>query len=438
MKKRIIYFLTPVLLLLAGCEKEFVNPNAADGGEVVKSAEGLTALIVGLKKEYSVGATSALYNMVSANGLTTKELYVINTGNGELAALEAGKGTVGGNNAFLNNIWTSSNIIKANAQLLIDNYQNVRETGTTEMIRVYGHFFKALAIGTMAQFWESVPTEVVRADDFLAGKRPAFKSRADALQEAVDLLNAAAPIAEATPPSAFFNTKVGTDIDIKNTVYALLARYNLMLGRYDDALAAANKVDLSAAAKKSIFKYETVNPNPVFRTSLVNNNTYNGVPNFGLPVALQPDANDGRIAFYLGANVVPVKVQGFFKSDADPIPLYLPGEITLIQAECYARKDMLTEAVAALDAVRTKTTDAYGVTAKGTAYAGPVNKDDILLDIYRQRCIELYMSGLKLEDCRRFGRPGPNDANPERSRDFYPYPTVERDNNPNTPADPPV
>jgi hypothetical protein len=424
--------------MLAGCEKEFINPNAADGGEVIKSAEGLTALIVGLKKEFSVGATSALYNMVSANGLTTKELYVINTGNGELAALEAGKGTVGGSNAFLNNIWTSSNIVKANAQLLIDNYQNVRETGTTEMIRVYGHVYKAMAIGTMAQFWESVPTEVVRADNFLAGQRPSFKSRTDALQEAVDLLNAAAPIAEATPPSAFFNTKVGTDIDIKNTVYALLARYNLMLGKYDDALAAANKVDLSATAKKSIFKYETVNPNPVFRTSLVNNNTYNGLPNFGLPAALQPDAGDGRIAFYLGANVVPVKVQGFFKSDADPIPLYLPGEITLIQAECYARKDMLTEAVAALDAVRTKTTDLYGVTAKGSAYAGAINKDDILLDIYRQRCIELYMSGLKLEDSRRFGRPGPNDANPERSRNFYPYPTVERDNNPNTPADPPV
>jgi hypothetical protein len=88
--------------------------------------------------------------------------------------------------------------------------------------------------------------------------------------------------------------------------------------------------------------------------------------------------------------------------------------------------------------VRTKTTDLYGVTAKGSAYSGAINKDDILLDIYRQRCIELYMSGLKLEDSRRFGRPGPNDANPERSRNFYPYPTVERDNNPNTPADPPV
>ncbi len=436
MKKLIIYILTPLLIAFAGCQKEFINPNAADGGEVIQSAEGLTALIVGLKKEFSVGATSALYNAVSANGLSSKELYVINTGNGELAALEAGKGNVGGSNSFLNNIWSSCNIVKTNAQLLIDNYGNVRETGTTEMIRVYGHVFKAMAIGTMAQYWENVPTEVVGANEFLNGKRPSFKTRADALQEAVDLLNAAAPIADGTAPSAFFITKVGSDINIKNTVYALLARYNLMLGKYSDALAAANKVDLTS---KSVFKFDAVSQNPVYRTSLVNNNTYNGLPNFGLPAALTPDAGDARIAFYLGNNTVPVKVQGFFKSDADPIPLYLPGEMTLIKAECYARMDMLTEALAALDAVRTKTTDAFGVTAKGTAYSGdPTDKTAILQDIYRQRCIELYMSGMKLEDSRRFGRPGPNDTDSERSRNFYPYPTVERDNNPNTPADPSV
>lgn len=436
MKKLSIYLLTPALLLLASCQKEFSNPNAADGGEVIKSAEGLTALIVGLKKEFSVGATSALYNAVSANGLSTKELYVINTGNGELAALEAGKGTVGGSNAFLNNIWSSCNIVKTNAQLLIDNSNNSRESGTKELILVYGQVFKAMAIGTMAQFWEQVPTEVVRADDFLAGKRPSFKSRNDALQEAIDLLNAAAPLAESTTPSDFFKTKVGSDIDIKNTVYALLARYNLMLGKYADALTAANKVDLT---KKSVFKFDGVSPNAVYRTSLVNNNTYNGLVNFGLPAALAPDAGDGRIAFYLGGNVSPVKVQGFFKSDADPIPLYLPGEITLIKAESYARQNMLPEAIGALDAVRTKTADAFGVTAKGVAYSGSASdKDAILLDIYRQRCIELYMTGLKLEDSRRFGRPGPNDAAPERSRNFYPYPTVERDNNPNTPSDPPV
>ncbi len=435
MKKILLTLLTPLLLFTVSCKKEFFNPNAADGGQVVQSAEGLTALIVGIKKEYSVGATSALYNAISSNGLTTKELYVINTGNGELAALEAGQGNVGGSNAFLRNIWTSSNVVKANAQLLIDNYDNVREPGTTELIRVYGHFFKALAIGTMANFWEQVPTEVVNSDEFLSGKRPSFKSRQAALEEAVELLNAAAGIMQSVTPSTFFNVKVGTDIDLKNAVNALLARYNLMLGKYDEAIAAANNVVLSS---KSVLKFDAVSQNPVYRTSLVNNNTYNGLPNFGLPAVLAPDALDARIPFYLGANVVPVKVQGFFKSDTDPIPIYLPGEMTLIKAECFARKNMLTEAIGELNTILTKTADPFGVTAKLNAYAGAMTADAVLLEIYRQRCIELYMSGMKLEDSRRFNRPGPTDANPERSRNYYPYPTVERDNNANTPADPPI
>jgi len=46
------------------------------------------------------------------------------------------------------------------------------------------------------------------------------------------------------------------------------------------------------------------------------------------------------------------------------------------------------------------------------------------------------MSGLKLEDSRRFGRPGPGQAGAERTRNFYPYPQQERDGNPNTPNDP--
>ena len=58
-------------------------------------------------------------------------------------------------------------------------------------------------------------------------------------------------------------------------------------------------------------------------------------------------------------------------------------------------------------------------------------KTEILDEIYKNRCIELYMSGLKLEDMRRFGRPLT-----ERKRNFFPYPFRERDGNPNTPSDP--
>ena len=326
-------------------------------------------------------------------------------------------------------------VTKANAQLLIDNYENVREPGTTELIRVYGHFFKALSIGTMANFWEQIPTEVVSADAFLSGKRPTFKTRQAALEEAVELLNGAATIMQTVTPSTYFNVKVGTDIDIKNSISALLARYNLMLGKYAEALTAANNVDLT---KKSFFRYDAVSQNPVFRTSLVNNNTYNGLPNFGLPDTLKPNVLDARIAFYLGNNTVPVKVQGFFKSDADQIPVYLPGEMTLIKAECFARQNQLTEAVAELDKILVKATDPFGVTAKLSAYTGTMTTEAVLFEIYRQRCIELYMSGMKLEDSRRFNRPGPNDPGAERSRNFYPYPTVERDNNANTPADPAI
>jgi hypothetical protein len=50
----------------------------------------------------------------------------------------------------------------------------------------------------------------------------------------------------------------------------------------------------------------------------------------------------------------------------------------------------------------------------------------------------MMMSGMRLEDSRRFGRPGPNEPNEERNRNFYPYPNSERNNNVNTPPDPAI
>lgn len=436
MKKIIIIAMLPFMLLFGSCEKEYTNPNAATKDAVINSVDGLLGLVVGIKREYSVGATSALYNLISANGLTTKELFVINTGNGELAALEAGRGNVGNANAFVNNIWTSANLVKAYSQLLIDNADVATDQGTFTGILVYGHYFKALSIGTMAQFWEQVPTDIITSDDFLGGRNANFKPRTEALQEAIQLLEDAAGELAKTPISAYFNSKVGNDINMTNAIQALLARYYTMVGNSAKALEAANKVDLTS---KSVFRYDAINQNPVFRTSLVNNNTYNGLFNFGLTGALAPDPADGRIPFYLGANpMTNVKVQGFFKSDTDPIPVYLPGEIMLIKAEAYARQNQLPQAIAELNKVLTKTDDVFAVNANQPIYGGAQTQDAVLQEIYRNRCIELYMSGLKLEDSRRFNRPGPNDANAERNRNFYPYPLRERTNNPNTPADPTV
>jgi hypothetical protein len=60
----------------------------------------------------------------------------------------------------------------------------------------------------------------------------------------------------------------------------------------------------------------------------------------------------------------------------------------------------------------------------------------VLLEILRNRDIELAFQGFRLADSRRFGRPGPGSTSAERNRNFYPYPRTERENNSSTPADP--
>lgn len=435
--KYIIYsfFGLAALLHSSSCTKEYVNPNAATKTEVLSSADGLMGLAVGVRREWSVGATSALYNTVICNGLATKELTVLNTGNNTLASLEAGKGSLNGANSTMANLWTSANLVKAYAQQLIDNSSVIGDPGTKAGVEAYGLFFKALAIGTLSQFWEQVPTEVVSSNEYIDGKRPGFKPRAAALDEAIAILKQADATIKANAPSATFNAKVGTDISLPNAIQAMIARFSLMNGKLDDAFAAANAVSPSVL---SVFKYDAVNQNPVYRSGFVSNNVVAGVANFGLSGTLAPEATDARIAFYLGGTTLS-KATGFFKSDLDVIPVYLPSEMTLIKAEVLARQNKITEAIAELNKIRTKTTDPLNVTAKLAAYSGAETQVAVLEEIYKQRCIELFLSGLKLDDCRRFGRPGPTDPNFERNRNFFPYPNVERDNNQaNTPADPAV
>jgi len=150
---------------------------------------------------------------------------------------------------------------------------------------------------------------------------------------------------------------------------------------------------------------------------------------------LAPTSGDGRIAFYTSINttVAPrYRINGFFNATTTAVPVYLPSEMTLIKAEAFARTSNLTSALTELNKVITKTAaaDPFKVGA-GLAASTATTSADILDEVYKNRCIELYMSGLKLEDMRRFGR-----ATTERKRNFFPYPFKERDGNPNTPADP--
>lgn len=429
MKKILNIFLLGVLLAAAGCKKEYRNPNAPTQDDVFSSAEAMTRVIVGIKNRFAVNTLGAasIYQAISASGLSTKELVVQNAGNADLAQLENGANNLAPNNGVIGSLWSSTNIVNNEAQKLIDGSNNVGDLNLKNAIRIYGHLYKAMALGTLAAFWEKLPINT--------GENAEFSTRTDALTRAVQLSDEASTLLATTTVPATFTAQVGAEIDLKNTLLALSARYNMMLGNNDAAIAKAAAVDLT---KKSTFFYNNVNPNPVFRSGVTTANVYGIRADFGLSGALLPNANDKRRTFHLVKNTA--NGSGFFQNDATPIPIYQPGEMLLIQAEANARKSQLATAKNFLDMVLQKTAaqDAFGVGAELPAYSGPLTQADLLQEIYKNRCVEMYLSGMKLEDSRRFNRPGPGSANAERTRNFYPYPQQERDGNPNTPDDPPI
>lgn len=426
MKKNLIIISLGVLAL-TGCKKEYVNPNAPTDAQVFSTTEGLTKLIVGLKQRHAVNGVgvSSLYQSISASGLSTGEVTVLNAGNADLAQIQNGGNNLAPNNGVITSLWTTANVVSAEASKIISSVGIISDQNYRNSVLAYAHLYKAMAIGTLAQFWERVPVENKSGAEFV--------TRQAALAAAIKLLDDAFTLMSSTTVPTAFSSQVGTEIDLNNTLLALSARYNLMAGNFDQAIAKAGAVDLT---KRSIFFYNTLNPNPVFRSSLITNNVYGIVNNFGLSGSLLPAPADKRIAFHLTRNAQ--NGSGFFQGDATAIPIYLPGEMLLVLAEAHARKDQLTQATGFLNQVLTKTpaADAFGLGADLPTYSGANTRDAILTEIYKNRCIELYLTGMKLEDSRRFARPGPGQTGPERTRNFYPFPQQERDGNPNTPPDP--
>jgi starch-binding outer membrane protein, SusD/RagB family len=417
-----------ILIPATSCKKEFKDPSRATQDKLFGTASGLTGVSVGLQRVYSLGRASNLYNTVAADGFITKQLLLLNVGNLPEAQLTTGGTAVDGTNTMLAGLWTSSNKIIYDADNVLTNAVSLSDKGVASGLIGYASILKAMAIGNLSMFWEKVPAA--------NGTNVTFITRAEGFAKAIAVIDNALTNVSAASISPSFLSNIPAGIDIINTLQALKARYSLYAGNYTQALAAANAVDLT---KKSTFNYDATNPNPIYDVAGSNFNVFQPIDStMGLPLAIQPDLTDKRVPFYMVLSGSPASrflMKGFAASTSTAFPVYLPGEITLIKAECLARQSTpdLTNALVELNKIVTKkaVNDPFGVGADLPAITGPLTQAQILDQIYRQRCIELFMSGLKLEDMRRFGRP-----NGERTRNFMPYPFRERDNNPNTPADP--
>ncbi len=442
MKKYLsIKFLSAFLIVsLISCETDFDNPNSASESVVLSTREGVLAVAVGLKQIYS---TSGLRFVIETPAITTREAATTTTFI-NMIELEDGGSALPNFNSNVIGLWSNMlRVVKISETILSSIESIALEPGTRSGLSAYANLYKALAIGNLSQNFEQV---IIATND---NNSSDFVSRQEGFQEATRLLNEAILEIEQQPVSGEFTTEIiNNEIDLQNTLYAMLARYSLFAGNYNEAIAAADRVDLT---KISLFNYDALNINPIYaRVILGGAPNFKPRDNFGLPAELV-EPGDGRLEFYtepldaVNPNGLPIEdLAGFFDNSNESIPLYIPDEMKLIKAEAYLRMATPnpTAALALINEVRTDTSDPLGVNAGLPAYSGSEAIADLLLEVYKNRRAELFLTGMSLEDSRRFGRPQPSLESrvytDERNRNFYPYPDIERNNNPNTPADPAI
>jgi len=429
-----------IMLFATACKTDFDNPNAATEADAFASREGIIATTVGMQQVYS---TSGVRWMVETPAITTREAGITTTFQ-NMIELEDGGTDLPNFNSNVKGMWSTMLSVMRIAEEVEANTPNIElQAGTTSGLLAYAKLFKAMCIANLAQSYDQV---VIQTNPDNAA---VFVSRAEGFQAAITLLNEAQALIAANPISdEFINEITLGNIDVPNTINAMLARFNLFAGNYADAIVAATSVDASST---SVFAYDTQNVNPIWNR--VNNNNANFKPrdNFGLPAEFVFDPMDGRLAFYLiplnenNQNGLPIEdLAGFFDNLTKSIPVYIPDEMQLIIAEGNLRKASpnLAAATTAINNVLTDTNDVFGINANVAPYAGANTIDDLLDEVYRNRRAELFLIGTSLEDSRRFDRPEPSGTSmnysEERNRNFYPFPDTERNSNPNTPTDPSI
>ena len=429
------------MLTIASCDTDFENPNSATAEETFSSREGILAAAVGMQQLYS---NSGVRFIVETPAITTREGGITTTFQ-NMIELEDGGSTLPNFNSNVQGLWSNMLRVIKIAEDIEVNASNIDlESGTQSGLIAHAKLFKALAIGGLTQNYGQVIVETNNENNAM------FVSKEIALNTAITLLNEAkTTIASSAISDEFTNAVTLGNIDVLNTINALLARYNLFAGNYDAAVSAANEVDLSST---STFVYDAQNLNPIWSRVFLNDApNFKPRDNFGLPGEFVFDESDGRLSFYLvpleetNQNGLPIEdLAGFFNVNTGPIPVYIPDEMNLIIAEANLRKGSpdIAAATMAINEVLTDTDDPFGINAGVEAYSGPSTVDALLLEVYRNRRAELFLTGTSLEDSRRFNRPEPSGAamnfEEERNRNFYPYPDLERNSNPNTPDDPSI
>lgn len=410
-------------VLAGACSLDKTNPNAPSEGQVISNSEGIITLAVGLQSQYADNVNIFL----RAPELVTDEWGT------RPVALAADQSLVNGNPdpsfgvvsdpfAAAYRIARTADILVANAGSAEVGLGNGLRAGITSLAKT----FKAMALGNLTLQYAQLPAG--------AGPGALPLPRAQVQDSVLALLESARTDLLSVPDTSLngFRSRVlGTGIDLRNTIDAMLARYYLFRGRYSEALAAAQRVSPNVLSQLA---YPNPGLNPIYNYSAVSR--YTGARKSFFTEA-QP--GDQRPAYWAirtaGQPGLPDSVFDFRKYGArnDPYPLYLPDEMTLIQAEVYARQGNLAQARTLLNAVHTDNVAQVDEPIAGLPPLTDAQLPDeasILAQLLYERRYELFGQGVRWEDLRRLSAY----TSKRPSIQFLPYPQSECDVNPANPC----
>ena len=411
--------------VLASCNLDLTNPNTASQQATFTTHDGIIALATGLQSRYG----ETMDNFAYPGGFITDEMGA-RTG-ALLSYRDAENGILFNTYDAVETSWQAHYRAIKTANDVIANAPGVALTDSTlSGIMSMAFLVKAMAYGQLVQQYQDAGVNLTTI-----GQPGTFVDRATAMDTVLALLDSAFARYQSVVPGSEFRTKVlAPGFDLLNTIYAMQARYHRLTNDWAGALAAAQQVNLGVVSQVPFSAQEI---NPIYNRSELAGYIY---PRDTLRLEAEP--GDQRVGFHIGGDTVPGNVRPLrhfaqYQSADAPIAVYYPAEIRLIIAEAAANASDLGTARNEINAVRTEC--GSGLHEPQPCLPALTDTDlptqaAVIAQIYHERQISLFATGLRWEDARRLNSVGGPGAIAKRC--WLIYPQSESSINPNTPADP--
>jgi hypothetical protein len=417
--------LLAVSVAAAGCDTDLnlTNPNSPTEEAALSNLNGVIATSLGMQDQYA----ASILDYVRAPALLTDEWGPASKALAADQSLYTGEG-IDASYGVVSEPYYDTYRVARTADAIVASVPTLSGVGTglAAGLTANAKLFKAMALGMAALQYERLPLDAT-----VEGGTPV--PRDQVLAEVLTLLESARSDLQGVPDAdlAGFESRALTPgFDLRNTIDAMLARYYLFTGQYDEAIGAATRVDPGVV---SLLTYPDPELNPIYN--------YSALAGYVAPLrsfAAGAEPGDQRVGFWVDTLTAPpvgnpptlaLAQFGLYGTRNAPFPVYVPGEMLLIQAEAQARKGDLAAAVDLINQERAMS----GTTYTPGAQLPPVSAseldtlDEVLAQIAYERRYELYSQGLRLEDLRRLGQY----VGKQPKADFLPMPQGECLSNPN-------